>query len=342
LDALIKRLNEQGQDIIRIEDKQLIELLRQQISRLLIEHPFISHFARRSAHNMFIINSATEILEDCVLSMAEMIRAGKFRPKLSEASFGGVEKKPAEGRFNHVQPSGLVKLGEYEIQLPGGRLLALDGIIDRIDIAELEGKNVAIIFDYKRKEQTFNWSEFYYGLDMQLPIYLLAVKNSSYPTGMIDDIAGAFYMPVEIDVTLTTFGELQNMEGKFRYKAKGIFNGEYARYLEQTTQSGWSKFYNFFILQEGEVYGHYHKSSALKPDDFDRVLKFTRNKSIDLAEKIVCGKIDVKPYWLNGVSPCRYCEYRSVCRFDWQINDYNFLEPVNKLGVLENIDINNG
>jgi ATP-dependent helicase/nuclease subunit B len=45
---------------------------------------------------------------------------------------------------------------------------------------------------------------------------------------------------------------------------------------------------------------------------------------------------------LNQKSPCSYCKYKSVCRFDWQINEYNFLESLNKLKVLEKIKGNNG
>ena len=56
-----------------------------------------------------------------------------------------------------------------------------------------------------------------------------------------------------------------------------------------------------------------------------------------MAENIVGGEIDVMPYRLKGQSPCSYCEYKSVCRFDWQINDYNFLASLGKSEALEKI-----
>ena len=88
--------------------------------------------------------------------------------------------------------------------------------------------------------------------------------------------------------------------------------------------------------------GRKNTSGALEPADFEKVLKFTEKKIIESAEKIKSGNIDVKPYRLSGKSPCSYCKYKSVCRFDWQINDYNFLESLNKSQTLEKMGTDNG
>ena len=106
--------------------------------------------------------------------------------------------------------------------------------------------------------------------------------------------------------------------------------------------SGWSKFYSFRVTSKNGQYGDLGKSAALKPDDFEKVLKFTERKIVQLAEEIVSGKINVWPYRIGTESPCSYCKYKPVCRFDWQVNDYNFLEPLNKLQVLEKIGTVNG
>jgi len=64
-------------------------------------------------------------------------------------------------------------------------------------------------------------------------------------------------------------------------------------------------------------------------------LRFTAEKIVTLAEEIASGEISVRPYRLNQVSPCSNCKFMSVCRFDWQINDYHSLPSVGKLAVLE-------
>ena len=324
LDGLLKRLNAAGYDFATAKDEQLLELLREQISKLVAEDSFISNFARHTAHNTFIIHSASGYLEDCVLAIAEMVRAGSFRPRLSEVTFG--------------ENGGM--LGKYELTLSDGRLLSLNGKIDRLDIAPVSsvedrngGDKAAIVFDYKRKPESFSWAELYYGLDMQLPIYVLAVRNAA--DSKTRNTVGAFYMPVEITPEKTTLDELSEQSEDFGYKAKGIFDGQFFQMLDRTNSN---KFYNFFVTQKGDQYGYKNISGALRPEVFDRLLRFTERKIIKLAEEIISGRIDVKPYRLSGKSPCTFCKYKSVCRFDWQINDYNFLESLNKLQVLEKIN----
>jgi len=323
LDALLKQLNAERKDLATIQDEELLELLRKQILKLVQENSFISHFVRHSVHNAFIIHSAGEVLEDCVSAIAQMVRAGSFRPTMSEVSFGEVKNSSD-------------RLGEYRIGLSSGRLLFLDGKIDRLDVAKLNDKKIAIVFDYKRRDKTFSWSKFYHGLDIQLPIYMLAVRNASNPQYRVQDVAGAFNMPVEVSPAIAAIDELTERGEKFRYKAKGIFNGEFARQLNSTASKD-SEFYNFYVTKEGEPYGRYNTLGALRPEDFEKVLEFTERKIIALAEEIVSGEIEVKPYRLGTEIPCGYCEYKSVCRFDWQINDYNFLEAFGKTRVFEGI-----
>ena len=203
-----------------------------------------------------------------------------------------------------------------------------------------DGEKITVVFDYKRSNTSFSWSKFYYGLDIQLPIYMLAVRNTA-GAGKIN-AAGAFFMPVEVNPKNATFAELPNKSESFDYKARGIFNGKYFKHMDKTIESGWSKYFTFCVTSKDRQYGNYSKSAALKPDDFEKVLKFTEHTIIQTAQDILGGKIDVAPYRLNQKSPCSFCEYGSVCRFDWQINEYNVLESMNKLQVLEKAGRLNG
>jgi len=321
LEALIKRINKEKRDFTAIDDSELLQFLSEEIEKIIKGHEFLSKFINRRGYNEFIITSARENLNDCVLALAQMIRAGSFRPKFSEISFGRAKDSSET-------------IGRFELKLPDERVLSLNGKIDRLDFANIDNEKSAIVFDYKRKETSFSWSELCYGLDMQLPIYMLAVRNAAdSETG---NIVGAFYIPIEIPSSKTSNSGSSETSDSFNYKAKGIFNGKYFNHIDSTTGTGWSKIYNFRITAKDGQYGNYSISGALKPDDFEKVLDFTEKKIIETAQEVLSGKIDINPYRINQNSPCSYCEYLSVCRFDWQINDYNFLELKNKPDVLEN------
>jgi ATP-dependent helicase/DNAse subunit B len=148
-------------------------------------------------------------------------------------------------------------------------------------------------------------------------------------------------MPVEVPPRKNALDELSEEADSFEYKAKGIFNGEFAHHLDRHASQN-SKFYNFYVTKDGQPYGDYGRRGALRPADFQQVLRYTERKTVELVQEILSGKIDVSPYRLNRRSPCSYCEYRPVCRFDWQINEYNFLESLNKLQVLQKIGTADG
>ncbi|UCC96778.1 MAG: exodeoxyribonuclease V subunit gamma [Phycisphaerales bacterium] len=326
LDTLVKRLNAEGRDFAATPDEELLALLREVIQKLCQGDPFISNFVSRREHNAFIVSSAGEVLEDCVLAIAQMVRAGHFRPKLSEVSFGR-----ARGSRD--------ALGRYELSLPDGRALSLDGKIDRLDSAQVEGPSGSLIFDYKRSEHgaRFDWSRFYHGLDLQLPIYILAVRSSG--GAQYENVVGAFYMPVQVSPTKATLLQMSDKTGSFKRRANGIFNGDFFRQLDHSDSN---TFYNFFVTKKGDQYGYPNRSGALTPEAFEEVLRLAERKIVRLAQDIVSGEISIRPYRLKKESPCGYCCYKPVCRFDWQINDYNLLEPVSKLQVLEKMGAGDG
>ena len=326
LDALLKRLHAEGKDFTA-KDSELITLLREEIEKLTKQNSFISNFVSRRGYNEFVINSAGRILEDCVIAIAQMVRAGNFRPKFSEVTFG----KAPETRES---------LGNYELKLPDDRILSLDGKIDRLDFADVGGDKISLVFDYKRRDKSFNWAQFGHGLDMQLPIYMLAVRNAADRN--TNKVVGAFYMPIEVNVKQAAFGEASGRDNSFDYKAKGIFDGQFYMQLDGHTDSGWSRFYNFYVSNKDQQYGNYARSGVLKPEDFGKLLGFTEQRIAQLAQEIISGKIDVNPYRLGGISPCSYCKYMPVCRFDWQINDYNFLKSLSKSQVLERAEVIDG
>ena len=73
----------------------------------------------------------------------------------------------------------------------------------------------------------------------------------------------------------------------------------------------------------------------MKPNDFQTLLNYTEQCIKKLIENLSAGCITITPYRIGTTSPCTWCDYRALCRFDWQINDYNILESVNKEQALE-------
>jgi len=336
LDNLTKRIVAEKIRFETIENAALLKILDEEIEKLSCEDSFISKFTAHGPHNAFILTNSTGYLRDCVIELSQMIKAGAFRPALSEIAFGKARPEQSRG----AKSTG-TDIGEFVITLDDGRRLSLNGRIDRLDIAKINDKRIALIFDYKkRSKDSFSWAEFYHGLDIQLAVYMLAILKSSGSKTLADEIAGAFYIPIEISPADTALSRLIENNNKFSHKAKGVFNGEYFRSLDSSSAKD-SHFYNFFVTKEGDPYGKYNYLGALRPADFEAFLKFSSQKIAQIAGQIVSGKITAEPYRLKDKSPCEHCDYMPVCRFDWQINNYNHLDVVDKTQVLAKITITN-
>ncbi len=312
LDLLVKGLNERNIDLAEIEKQELLKILRSRVDILLREDSFTRNFFRHSKHNAYVIHSAIESLEVFVLATARMMRAGDFRVKLSEVRFGETDSS----------------LGMCKLTCGDEREVVLNGLIDRLDTAKIDSQEVGLVFDYKLSGRTFNFSKFWYGIDMQLGIYMLAVKAAGIKP------VGAFYVPIEAGAKRTDFGKVESQSGKFEYKANGIFHGEYAGHIDKTVQSGWSRFYNYGVSKKDAQYGYYAASGVLFPEDFEKFVEFTEQKICELTARMAEGRIEVSPYRLNTETPCGWCKYRSVCRFDWQVNDYRVPPVLRKADVL--------
>jgi ATP-dependent helicase/nuclease subunit B len=168
-------------------------------------------------------------------------------------------------------------------------------------------------------------------------MYMLALWGGEVDGRKIDAVGGAFFVPIEVPPATGAAGDLDKQTARFDRKAKGIFNGRFSELLDESAQTGWNPYYNFARYKDGEPYSNFGTTGVLEPEQFEAVLAAVWERIGDFAERIAAGHIDINPYRMARQSPCAYCDYRALCRFDWQINDYRPLEALSKKEVLEKI-----
>ena len=92
-------------------------------------------------------------------SMEKESNLPTFKPSMFEAKFGDEEVET-------------LKIGNVVKDC-----IEISGKIDRVDVSEVDGEKVGIIIDYKYGQTEFSLTELEEGLDLQLPIYILALRN---------------------------------------------------------------------------------------------------------------------------------------------------------------------
>ena len=72
------------------------------------------------------------------------------------------------------------------LELENGEKVYLEGKIDRVDMLEMGSKRYARVIDYKSGNTTLNLEDVYYGLRLQLFLYLDAVLSmrQALPAGV--------------------------------------------------------------------------------------------------------------------------------------------------------------
>ncbi|NLK40425.1 MAG: hypothetical protein GX298_00015 [Planctomycetes bacterium] len=313
LESLFGQLKQRGLSWSAIPADDLMDLCNVTINQTIQNNPTMTAFMRRYFHHRYIIESSADVLRRFVPVLAEMEKAGQFRQALAEYDF--------------------------LCTLDTDKDISLKGRIDRLDTAKIDGQTVATIFDFKLNWSSITWDKLFYGLDVQLLIYLL-VASVLRNEIQADRVAGAFYLPIVNSPATKTPDEIERLKNTIPTKAKGIFNGQYAMALDKNARK-WSQFYNFFVSNDSTPYGCYSKSGALRPEEFDAILSWARHLIGKQVERIRSGLITATPYRLGKQTPCSRCDYKSLCRFDWQINDYNTLAPMDKNSVIEQIKASN-
>ena len=58
-----------------------------------------------------------------------------------------------------------------------------------------------------------------------------------------------------------------------------------------------------------------------------------------ISREILGGSIDLKPYYKDKKTPCKYCDYKSVCGFNMGgcENNYNYIDKKSKEEILAKI-----
>ena len=217
-----------------------------------------------------------------------------------------------------------------EEQDPSRRIsMILNGKIDRIDICETDSSVLVKIIDYKSGTTAFDLSQVYYGLQLQLVLYLRAAMNLSHRrTGKTPRPAGIFYYNIDDPVIETDpdAAEEEKLAALMeKLKPNGILSGEreVLSRLDRELYEGKSRSVVIpAALTKKEV--PTAASSTIPPESFDLLMRFAAKKAAEIACGIMSGKSDADPYRMKNGSACDYCPYLSVCGLDRRIPGYHF------------------
>ena len=276
-----------------------------------------------SARNEYAITRMSRILTRTVLTLQQHLKQGSFQPDDYELSF----------RFAEDLDSIHVDLSEEE-------KMHLQGRIDRIDVSE-DAEHVYVkVIDYKSGNKKFDLAALYYGLQLQLVVYMNAameLESRKHPDKEIVPAALLYYYiddpTIETPVELTQ--EQINEEILTKLRMNGVVNSDPAvverldRFLQDKSK---------VIPVEKKKDGSFSaRSGILSREELHVVSAYVDTKIRQIGREILDGKIAANPYEKGNEEACTYCAYKKVCGFDGSIPGYEKrqLEDLDKQTLMQ-------
>ena len=211
----------------------------------------------------------------------------------------------AEVRFGDVGglPPVILTLGD-------GRRVALRGVIDRIDRYEGDRGLYLRVIDYKSSERQLDPVRMWYGLQLQLLLYLKAAEQMEEGAKP----AGAFYFHVNSPTVKTARDIREEAEKQIAHemRLKGVVLADVE--VIEAMDADVPEYSIGKVFNKNGTLGA--NANAYDLDEMHALLDHAQRTAAELTDRIRGGCIDIAPAKIKAWSACDYCAYAGVCGRD--------------------------
>lgn len=227
------------------------------------------------------------------------------------------------------------RIPALEMSTPGGNRVKVSGKIDRVDLLE-DGSACAI--DYRMWTGPINASTAYHGINLRLLVNLLVLEHCGKHLGKKRKLSPAGTFCVQL-LRPVKSGDPSDAPGpgdeEFHLKTKprGIFDLRVARELDRELTEGYSKVVQLYLKRDGGV-GHANSTDAATSEEFAALLQHVEHRIGEIADEIIGGRIEIRPYRMGTDTPCPNCEFRDLCRLEPSPGCYDDVEAMGRPEML--------
>ena len=262
----------------------------------------IGGLENKTARFRYLFSRLAKMAQSVVLNTAEELQQSEFRPLDYELHF-------AEGG----------DLPAVSAELESGAEVNLTGYADRVDGWVKDGVLYLRIVDYKTGIKKFDLSDIWYGLSMQMLLYLFALeKYGSDRYEMPVKPAGVLYVPAR-EVLLradreTTDEQLQRLaDRQLRRSGLVLDETEVIRAMEKGADTE-GRFIPVKFNRDGTASV---QSSVASAEQIGRLRRHMDMMLSDIGKLLRKGRIEADPYYKSRTDiACNYCEFYDACHFD--------------------------
>lgn len=260
-------------------------------------HETLNDFQEKTPRFIYLFQRLTHSVQQVVTDMAQELRASDFQPLDFELNFSDP---------NEIAP---VTLSD------GETTLTMSGVADRVDGWLHDGRLYLRVIDYKTGKKAFSLSDVWYGMGLQMLLYLFALERTGQARYGHEIVpAGVLYVPAR-DVLVSAPGDLTDEEiAQKRASAvrrSGLILSD-PDVLQAMEHGGTPRYLPVKFNRSGEATG----DALANAEQLGALSRHIRETLLELARELRQGSITADPYYRSQQdTACAYCDYLDICHF---------------------------
>lgn len=308
LDLCFETIRNKGLNLAGLSEEQRKELVNECVTST--AQNYGNTILHSSSRNRYLIRRLSRITERTMWALGEQLKKGEFKPAAFEVSFSAADN-----------------LNAMKIALSEDEALYLKGRIDRLDLCEDETHVYVKIIDYKSGSTSFDLAALYYGLQLQLVVYMDAAMELQERHHSDKEIvpAGLFYYHIQ-DPMVEKKEEMSAEEVEAQIKKQLRMNGLVNSDLDVIKKMDQSIEGESDVIPVAVKSGMVQeaKSSVASGRRFGFLRDYVRGRCKKAGQEILEGKLGILPYKQGNKTGCDYCPYHAVCGFDRKTAGYGY------------------
>lgn len=313
LDLFARKVREQGKSWVDLEDEERDTLAEDCVTEVVEKSG--ETILLSSARNAYTINRVKRMVKRSVWALQKQLKQGEFYPALTEWAFGEKDN-----------------IDSLNFDLESGQKLHLKGRIDRIDVCQDKENHLYVkVIDYKSGTTQLDLIKLYYGLQIQLALYLnaaLELEKKRFPDKFVQP-AGVFYYNTKDPILNKE--DVKNPENPQeeilkKLKMDGICSSEpeILQKLDRNLSAGKSV-ESFAVPVKYTAKGTFSGNSKVaNQEEFAIMMDYVQDKAKKIGREILKGNTNVNPFERQKENACEYCPYKEVCGFDEKLPGYGY------------------
>ena len=279
--------------------RRLRELTRAAVERYVREE--LGGLENQSERFRYLFRRLLRSVQAVVDNVAEELAASKFRPLSFELGFGDKKDLPPV---------------EFTVD---GVTLSITGFVDRVDGWVHDGKLYLRVVDYKTGKKSFDLTEVWNGLGLQMLLYLFTLEDrgGSYYGRPVEG-AGVLYLPARDAVvkgsrSMSDEAWRKQVDRELTRSGLVLDDPEVLDAMEKPGERG----YRFLPLKVSKTTGEISGDALASAQRLGKLGGHIQTVLRDICRELAEGNIAADPFWRGpDKNACRYCDYAAACCFE--------------------------